>query len=113
MHAPCARDAPLVVPAPVEIDMTVADDFAEALSDAVAAGPACVVVDMSRTVFCDSSGIAAIMAALGQAGPEGPALVLAVPDAQVRRVLSLVGLDLLVPIHHDLDTALRGGSAAT
>ncbi|GAB3207178.1 STAS domain-containing protein [Marinactinospora thermotolerans DSM 45154] len=108
MHAPCAHDAPLLVPAPVEIDMDVADEFGRHLTEAIAAGPRRVIVDMTRTVFCDSSGISAIMAAFNRIHAGGPLLCLAAPHPRVRRVLTIVGLDLLMPVHADLDEALTG-----
>ena len=46
----------LVVAAPEEIDVTNAEALRSALLEAAASGPGPLVVDLSRTEFCDSSG---------------------------------------------------------
>ena len=46
-----------VVAAPEEIDITNASGLQTALLDAAARGPATLVVDMTRTQFCDTAGL--------------------------------------------------------
>lgn len=52
-----------VVAAPAEIDITNADGLRSALLKAAADGPSTLVVDMTQTQFCDSSGLHALIAA--------------------------------------------------
>ena len=47
-----------VVAAPAKIDITTADALESALLRAAANGSGALVVDMTRTQFCDSSGCA-------------------------------------------------------
>ena len=52
-----------MVVTPEEIDITNADGLRAALLEAAARGPGRFVVDMSRTEFCDTAGIHALVAA--------------------------------------------------
>ena len=51
------------VVAPVEIDITNAETLRSALLTAAADGHGTVVVDLTRTRFCDSSGLRTLIAA--------------------------------------------------
>jgi anti-sigma B factor antagonist len=52
-----------VVATPEEIDITNAEALRSALLTAAANGHSVVVVDMTRTRFCDSSGLHTLLAA--------------------------------------------------
>jgi len=52
-----------LVTAPEEIDVTTAEHLRAVLFHAAARGHATVVVDMSRTRFCDSAGLAVLVRA--------------------------------------------------
>jgi anti-anti-sigma factor len=52
-----------VVTAPEEIDVTNAAGLQAALLEAAGPGRAMLVVDMSRTLFCDSAGLNALVTA--------------------------------------------------
>ena len=62
-----------VVAAPAEIDASNADWLDAVLGEAAARGHATFVVDMSRTRFCDSAGLGALVRAhkRAQAGQPG------------------------------------------
>jgi anti-sigma B factor antagonist len=68
----------LVVAAPAEIDIATKDQLRARLLDAISGHPT-VVVDMTRTQFCDSSGIHTLLQAHEQAVVEGGDLRLVVP----------------------------------
>jgi ABC-type transporter Mla MlaB component len=74
-------------------------------------GPA-LVVDMTRTRFCDSAGLHALIGVHKRAQDEGRHLRLAVTGAQVRRILALTALDRLIPVCTSLDQALDHPPAA-
>src|SRR5579863_1458392 len=82
-----------VVGTPEEIDITNAPELRTALVEASADGPVTLVVDMSRTRFCDSAGLHALVCAHRQALAQGGAIVLAVSGEPVLRILALTGLD--------------------
>ena len=95
-----------VVAAPEEIDITNAADLQAALLSAASDGAKGLVADMTRTRFCDSSGMHALVAAHRHALAEGRHLVLAISDTAVLRVLTLTGIDQIIPTFASLQEAL-------
>ena len=101
-----------VVTAPEEIDITSAEALRSALLAAAASGPGTLVVDMTRTRFCDSSGLHTLIAAHKRAGAEGREVLLVIPDATVLRVFTLTGMDTVIPHFASLAEALAQTAAA-
>jgi anti-sigma B factor antagonist len=95
-----------VVTAPEEIDITNAAGLRAALLDAASDGHRQLVVDMTRTRFCDSSGVHALAAAHRRARGEDRQLLLAASGPAVLRVLELTGIDQMIPRFASLDEAL-------
>jgi len=95
-----------VVGTPEEIDITNAAELRTALLEASADGPVTLVVDMTRTLFCDSAGLHALVGAHRRALAEDGAVVLAVSTEAVRRILALTGLDTAIPVFASLAEAL-------
>ena len=84
-----------VMAAPDEIDITNADALRSALLTAAANGHGTLVVDMSRTRFCDVAGLRAVLAMHKRAEAEGHQM-LVIPSTAVLRVLALTGMDRLI-----------------
>lgn len=84
-----------VVTLPAEIDVTNAEKTRQALESAASRDAPVLVIDMAQTTFCDSAGVAAIIAAHKQATAAGIQLRLVAPG--VMRILTLVGVDQLLP----------------
>lgn len=104
-----------VVAAPAEIDITTAEQFRAVLLEATGAGHPAVVVDMTRTTFCDSAGIHTLLRAHKRAISEGGELRLVIPaDGAVPRIMALICVDRLVPCFGGLAEAVAGtpGAAA-
>ena len=95
-----------VVTAPEEIDITNTPELGSALLEAAAHGHGTLVVDMTRTRFCDSAGLRVLVDAHKQALAEGRAVLLAVPAAAVLRVLEITGIDQAIPHFASLDEAV-------
>jgi anti-sigma B factor antagonist len=95
-----------VVIAPEEIDITNAVGLQAALLDTAINGHRRFVVDMTRTRFCDSSGVHALAAAHRRALEEDRQLLLAVSGPAVLRVLAITGIDQIIPSFASLDEAL-------
>jgi anti-sigma B factor antagonist len=95
-----------VLAAPEEIDITNAPDLCSALLEAAADGPGTLVADMTRTRFCDSSGLHALLAAYKRAHAEGGELLLVIPSTAVLRVFAITGIDRMIPNFTSLDEAL-------
>ncbi|KOU27416.1 anti-anti-sigma factor [Streptomyces sp. WM6373] len=65
-----------------------------------------LVLELARMEFCDSSGISALIAALNHAQSAGADFALAAVPANTRRVLGVVGLDQVFPLHPDTESAI-------
>ena len=94
-----------------ELDLGTAPELEGPLADAVAAGDAPLLVDLSECEFIDSTGIALIVRAWqqldrGAVGEGEGRVVLCSDNDQVRRVLEITGLELSIPIHRTRDEAL-------
>lgn len=97
-----------VITMPAEIDAVNAEKIRQDLLSAVGLGAAVVVVDMSETTFCDSSGVQATIAAYRQAAANGTEFRLVA--TAVLRILTVVGVSQLIPIYPTLESALAGPS---
>jgi anti-sigma B factor antagonist len=95
-----------VVVTPEEIDITNATGLRTALLEASADASGTLVVDMTRTLFCDSAGLHALVGAHRRAVTEGGAVVLAVSGDAVLRILALTGLSAVIPNFTSLEEAL-------
>ena len=86
-------------------------ELRSALLEAAAHGHGTLVVDMTRTRFCDSSGLNTLLAAHKRVQAEGGELLLVIPGAPVLRVFAITGVDRIIPSFPSLDQALTQTSA--
>jgi anti-sigma B factor antagonist len=100
-----------VVAAPEEIDITNAAELRSALLEAAALGHRTVVADLSRTRFCDSSGLHTLLAAHKRATAEGGEMLLVIVGTAVLRVFALTCVDRIIPNFTTLEEALAQTSA--
>ncbi|MFG1749931.1 STAS domain-containing protein [Streptosporangium sandarakinum] len=70
-----------------------------------------VVVDLSALTFCDSTGIAVLIAAHQRAQAAGASLALAGIDPDIARVFRIMGLDRLLSFYDTAEDAVRALSA--
>ena len=107
MNDQTARITPVVVVLPAEIDVTNSEQVYDQLVAVLAPGVRTVIADMTSTAFCDSSGVHAIMHAYETSAGHDVQLRLAVSsNTSVRRVLELIGVGRLMPVHMSLQEAL-------
>lgn len=102
-----------VVTAPEEIDVTNAGRLQAALLEASGHGTGTLVIDMSLTQFCDSSGVNVLVRAHQQARAGGGEVLLVISAAAVLRILALIGVDRMIPNFATLDEALGQVPAST
>ena len=95
-----------VVATPAEIDITNAAGLRAALDKAAGNGPGTLVVDLTRTRFCDSAGMHALVDAHKRARAEGGQGLLAVSGAAVPRILEITGIDRVLPRYDSVAEAL-------
>ena len=101
-----------VVVAPEEIDITNADVLRASLLQAAERGCEAFVVDMTRTRFCDSAGIHALVDAHTRARSGGGRVILAVSGTSVPRIFALTGVDRILPCFPSLAEAVASVPAA-
>ena len=101
------HDGQAVVTTPEEIDLSNAGLLREALILATATGQPVIVVDMSGTEFCDSTGLNVLVRALGQAEQAGADLRLVMGGTGVQRVLTVTGVAGMFRIFQTLGQALE------
>ena len=102
-----------VVSASAEIDVANAEQLRAVLLEAGRRGHGTVVVDMTRTRYCDSAGFSALVAAHKRALADGGGLRLVIPDgSRVLRIFTVIGLGRFIPRFGSLDQALPPGPAA-
>jgi anti-anti-sigma regulatory factor len=69
------------------------------------------VADLSRTQFCDSSGLHTLLAAHKRATAAGGDMLLVIPGNYVLRVFTITGVDHIIPNFTSLEEALAHTSA--
>jgi anti-sigma B factor antagonist len=99
---------PVIVVLPAEIDVTNAGQVLATLTSAFEQGVSLVVADMTSTVFCDTSGVRALVEAQERAVTDDIGFRLAIPpEGSVRRVLELTGIIRLLPVYLGMDEAIK------
>ena len=79
----------------------------EALLSVLNLGATAVIIDMTRTAFCDSAGVSALVRAQRRASASGARLRVATQSTTVLRLFSLLGLTTVIDVYPDVATALR------
>ena len=95
-----------VVSAPVEVDVSNADGLRQLLLACADEGHAVLVVDMSETAFCDSTGLHQLVRAHKRATAAGGEVRLVITAPTVLRLFEIVGIDRFFPIFKRLDDAV-------
>jgi len=100
-------DGAAVVTAPPEIDITNAGLLRAALQSAAERVPPILVVDLTATEFCDSSGLNVLVRAHEQAELAGTDLRLVVRAPAVHRMLAVTGVADMFRVHDSVAEALQ------
>ncbi|HEX8236431.1 MAG TPA: STAS domain-containing protein [Abditibacteriaceae bacterium] len=88
-----------------EVELHSANQLRDELLRAGEAEHPCVVVDLSRVTFIDSTGLGVLVGALKRVREKG-ALSLVCPQRQVRRVFEITGLTKVFPMFDNLEAAV-------
>lgn len=97
-----------VVALPVEIDVTNAAAVREDLLAVLNRGAVLLVADLSKTTFCDSAGVSALVRTFRRAAASASGMRLVVSTPAVQRVLSITGVDRLLDIFPSVAASLAG-----
>ncbi len=96
-----------MVATPAEIDITTAGRLRAALLDLADGGHPKVIVDMTRTQFCDSTGLSVLIRTYECIAAEDRELRLVLPaDGIVPYIMALTGVDRFIPCFASLEEAL-------
>ncbi len=101
-----------VVALPERMGASNAGHIQQELLSVIDGGATALTADMTATTWCDHAGADAVVRAFQRAVISGTQLRLVVPAQHVRRVLSLSGLDQLVPIYPSLEAATAASPPA-
>jgi anti-anti-sigma factor len=90
-----------------EVDMSHEEELRNELGSAVAADSRGVVVDLTECEFIDSTGVRALLLSRGAQHSEGDPerLAVAASTDQILRILSVMGVDRVIPIHPTVEEA--------
>lgn len=100
------RETTSYVVMPAEIDICSAGEAAGELDAAIVPGVRVIVVDMTSTTFCDTSGLRVLAHAHQRARAQGAELRLVTAAPQVLRVLEVTALDTVLSVFPRVNDAL-------
>ena len=98
-------DGTVVVRLQGELDLHNAPELRAAFDEALARGPARLVVDLSDVEFLDSTALSALLGARKRQVDRGVFRV-AAPGAEARRALRVAGVEQHLDVFDSLDSAL-------
>jgi anti-sigma B factor antagonist len=102
---------PEIVSLPDEIDIANARAIGDQLCAAFSPGVPAVIADMTRTRFCDSSGIRCLLLANDRAARVNAELRLVLQSPTVLRAFGLLGVDRLLAVYPSLEAALSNAAS--
>jgi anti-sigma B factor antagonist len=95
-----------------ELDHATAPELRGPLESAIGAGAASILIDLSDCSFIDSTGLSVIVHARRQVVDEQDGrFELCCPDAQIKRLLEITGIDAAFGIFDTRDEALASLAA--
>jgi stage II sporulation protein AA (anti-sigma F factor antagonist) len=92
-----------------ELDMSHEEELRAALTRGIVESNGGIVVDLTDCEFIDSSGVRALLLGRQAQGAEndgGPRLVIASDNAQIVRILSVMGVDEAIPVRPSVEAAI-------
>lgn len=95
-----------VLPLEGEIDLHVSPRVGERLAEIIKPRPGCVVVDLSRVTYIDSSGLAVLISAMQDVEDYGGRFAVAGLQENVRTIFETARLDKVFLIYPHVDAAL-------
>ena len=90
-----------------EVDLATAPALQSALEQAVDLGCCCVIANLDDTRYIDSTGVRVLLSVHRRAERHHIPFVLASPGPMVQRILTMVGLDTVIPVYPEVDQAVR------
>jgi anti-sigma B factor antagonist len=88
-----------------DVDLDTAPELRRTLYTAIRQGRPRLLIDMTDTSFCDSTGLGVLVGALRRARAEKGWIRLVNPSRQIGKVLKITYLDHVFPVHASLEEA--------
>ena len=89
-----------------EVDLYTAPAFKEHMTEAIEAGKKQVVVDLTEATFIDSTTLGVLVGGEKRLRGGGGSIALVCPDAGIRKIFEITGLDRVFAMHDSRDAAL-------
>jgi len=102
-----------VVATPAEIDVSNAAEFRQALLSCANGSHPTLVVDMSETAFCVSTGLHQLVRARARVIAAGGEVRLVIRADTVLRLFAIMGVDSLFPVFATLEEAVASAPTGT
>ena len=106
-----ADEGVAVVEVSGEVDVYTAPTLRQHLRDATTAGTKRIVVDMTNVKFLDSTGLGVLVGAMGRVRETDGDMRLVVTSDHILKVLRITGLDALIPVDEDVESAVGAARA--
>jgi anti-sigma B factor antagonist len=90
-----------------QVDLYSAPEFKERTARVIDAGTKCVLIDLTRVSFMDSTGLGVLVGALKRLRAARAELLLIVSDYDIERLFELTGLDGSFRVYRSRDEALE------
>ena len=100
------QEQPNVLPLEGEIDLHVSPEVAESLRSMTEKKPNVLVVDLAKTTYLDSSGLAVLIEGMQNVQQYGGKFALANVQESVQHIFDIARLDQVFQIFPDVDSAL-------
>ena len=100
------QEQPNVLPLEGEIDLHVSPEVAESLRSMTEKKPKVLVVDLAKTTYLDSSGLAVLIEGMQNVQEYGGKFALANVQESVQHIFEIARLDQVFQIFPDVDSAL-------
>ena len=89
-----------------DVDLYVAGDLKDRLSEAADDGASVLVLDFSQVTFVDSMGLGVLVGGMKRLRGQGGELHLVASRPELQRILEITGMDRIIPLHETLADAL-------
>jgi anti-sigma B factor antagonist len=94
-----------------EVDLYTAPRFKDVLLQAIDEGARHVIVDLAGVSFVDSTALGVLVSGGKRLQQTAGGLAIGCPDAKIRRILEITGLDTVFGVYPSRDEALAAGKA--
>jgi anti-sigma B factor antagonist len=90
-----------------QVDLYSAPEFKQRTARVIGEGAECVIIDLSRVTFMDSTGLGVLVGALKRMRAARAELLLVVTDYDIERLFELTGLDGSFEVYRSRADALE------